>query len=421
VGEPAIESQGSVPADAPSWRDRVEHALAWRPPSLGSVVRETRAAHFAEWERKAARGEIDFRHVEGHAKALEGTTLPRLMLDAYSDSIAALLAVVATVAAFFVPLAWLDSPSGVADWAIVVVVWAVCEALVLGILVSLLTERALRALGEKGRIATYVAFALLCVGIVALLDRWDPSFGRLVYAVSAAAMTAPLIVITVACAVLFIIAFEYALQRLAIRRHPDSVFVRATLDAVIRFSLVVNGAQRDLYWRRDAVRQLETAAIAVERLPRFIRARDPATGAWMLDETAQIASALRLHKRAVLMPGAGNDATRARLNASLARLKQTARLASVGDWEHIERRPVPQVSRGSRLRTLIATTVVAVAPLAAVLLLREYAGILNGPLGGYTVAATAVWFIVSFLARYDPLFSTKIGAVKDLSGPFAGG
>jgi hypothetical protein len=87
----------------------------------------------------------------------------------------------------------------------------------------------------------------------------------------------------------------------------------------------------------------------------------------------------------------------------------------------VERRPAQQVSRGSRLRLLGATTLRGAMPLVTAVVLRLL-GVpgFDGSVGDYLLAAGGAWLALSFLAQYDPLFSAKIGAAADISKTLRG-
>jgi hypothetical protein len=88
----------------------------------------------------------------------------------------------------------------------------------------------------------------------------------------------------------------------------------------------------------------------------------------------------------------------------------------------MESRPAVAVSRGSRVRLLLATALRGGVPLVAAIVLRQ-ANVpgFDGAIGDYAVIGSAVWLALSFLAQYDPLFGAKIGAAADISRTLRGG
>jgi hypothetical protein len=320
------------------------------------------------------------------------------------------------------PSAWLDAPSGVGGWAGMLALWLPLFVLGAAIARATISDSVDEAAGPLGRFALLVAVAGIATLIVVVLDRTGAPFGLRgiwTYAASAAALSVAIALVGFVFLFAFFAAGEYALRRIAVARHPDSVLVQALLDAVSDLHMAYGSGQgaRVVSDRRlSAVRSLENAAVTAERyLPRRVNPKDQATAIWLRGLGGEVASALRAHKRWIITQSVRDE-------AAVDRLRATLMAAAAGNWRDLERRTVYEIPRSSRLLVLLATTLRGGIPLAVVVALRAFdVRGFEGAYGDYALIVAAVWLVVSFLAQYDPLFSTKIGAVTDLSKTLRGG
>jgi hypothetical protein len=396
-------------------------ARAARPP--GKVWREARSRYFHDWETSCSLADLpdgSVRAVKRHAEALAPTSLPIRLLDQYVGPTLVVAAATGIGVGLATPAAWLAGPDGAGEWLQVVALWLLLAAIACAVTLAPFTDRVDRFLGQRGKFV--LAAAVGCVWALAVvgLDRWGTPFGLggvARYAASAAILTAATLTAAVLLLIAVYVTLAYALRRVAIRRHADSVLIQALVETLTNLFFLDGREHEGLGFdpRREAVRSLETAALAAERyLPPFFAPRDEATATWLRERTAQWASALRSHKRWIITE-------RARDESAVERLRETLRAAAHGDWNNVERRPASEVSRGSRLRLLFATTLRGAAPLVTAVVLRLL-GVpgFDGSVGDYLLAAGGAWLALSFLAQYDPLFSAKIGAAADISKTLRG-
>jgi len=158
--------------------------------------------------------------------------------------------------------------------------------------------------------------------------------------------------------------------------------------------------------------ELETAAQTVEReLPRQLPGGDVTTKAWIRETAGEIAGGLRNEKRG-LMSLDGS----ARTEVASRRLATALENVIRGRWAALPKVPRETLRRTRRQRAaaLAIATVVALVPLAFVGLLVVFNVIEPEDARWFFVIAGA-WAVVSFYVKYDPLFGTKLAALKDVA------
>lgn len=424
MGNTALDGRLLGAPDELSRRTRLRRAVARASRSPWKVWHDARVEYLREWERNRSLAEVPDTAagaLKRHAEALAPTVLPVRLLDEYVLLIKTLNVTVAIGVGLLVPQAWLKGPSGSGEWLQVVLLWLPLAAMAGVLTLAPFGRRADTLLGDSGKAMLVGALGLGWTAIVVMLDRWGAPFGLggvATYAASAAALSAAALSAGLLLLITVYVTLVYCLRRLAISRHADSAFVHTLLEALTNLFFLDGRSLDQLGFnpRREAVRSLEAAAVAAEvYLPRFLDPGDQATAAWLRERTAQWASALRAHKRWLITGRAKDDQAVDRLRASL-------KAAACGDWKDMESRPAVSVSRGSRVRVLVATALRGGVPLVAAIILRQ-AGVpgFDGAIGDYAVIGSAVWLALSFLAQYDPLFGAKIGAAADISRTLRGG
>ncbi len=424
MGNTALDGRLLGAPDELTRRARLQRALARasRPP--WKVWREARIAYLREWEQNRSLAEIPDAvagALKRHAEALAPTVLPIRLLDEYVFAVKVLNIVVAIGVGLLVPQTWLNGPSGSGDWLGVVLLWLPLAAVAGALTLFPFDRRAERLLGDAGKAMLVAGLGCAWTAIILMLHQWGAPFGLgdvAEYALSAAALTAAALSAGLLLLIAVYVTLVYVLRRLAISQHADSAFVHTLLEALTSL-FFLDGRNLDRLAfdpRREAVRSLEAAAVAAEvYLPRFLEPGDETTATWLRERTAQWASALRAHKRWILTD-------RAKDEKAVDRLRDSLRAAACGNWKDMETRPAVGVSRGSRVRLLVATTLRGATPFVAAIVLRE-AGApgFEGAIGDYAVIGGGVWLALSFLAQYDPLFGAKIGAAADISRTLRGG
>ena len=423
MGNAALESGILGAPEEPSRRARATRWLqrATRPPAR--VRRETRSAYFHDWDTNCSLADLPdgtARAVKRHAETLVATALPIRLVDQYVGSTLLVATAAGAAVGLAVPTAWLAAPQGASEWLQALLLWLPLAALGCALTLAPFADRVDRFFGQRGKFVLAAAVGCVWALAVVALDRWGAPFGLggvARYGASSALLTAATLTAAVLLLISAYVMLAYVLRRVAIRRHADSVFIQALLDALTNL-FFLDGRDHDglgLDPRREAVRSLETAAVTAEHyLPRYLDPRDEATAVWLRERAAQWAAALRSHKRWILTERARND-------PAVERLRETLRAAAHGEWNAVERRPAFQASRSSRARTLIATILRGATPLATPVVLRIL-GVpgFDGSVGDYLLAAGGAWLALSFLAQYDPLFGAKIGAAADISKTLRG-
>jgi hypothetical protein len=169
----------------------------------------------------------------------------------------------------------------------------------------------------------------------------------------------------------------------------------------------------DLNFKRWLMANLETAAVICEKyLPRQLRSGDPYTDFWEKEIAQQRAASIRALKKLIISPASD---TREKFMAHAASALQSV---ASGNWENLERSEpdraqTPRVWR-SRLINFARAIIVSLLPWLLFWLIQQTSFAIDDPLSGYLKIGALVWTILSLLSAFDPTFSAKIGATKDI-------
>jgi hypothetical protein len=160
------------------------------------------------------------------------------------------------------------------------------------------------------------------------------------------------------------------------------------------------------------------AAIFDFALPHRLRAADLDTNMWLKNNLAGIALALRMKKKLVFNPDAGSYK---RLTGSLSR---TLYHVVEGNWAWLETESLSKMTlrEGSwlwfkRLLAILKGLLVAAAPLGLLYLTQRIPELKFDPQYFAWINIVCIgWLAVSLLLMIDPLFSSKLSAIKAIRG-----
>jgi hypothetical protein len=194
------------------------------------------------------------------------------------------------------------------------------------------------------------------------------------------------------------------------KRHPDSLFIMPLLVALL-YAKGKSSKPADFEVKRTILQGIELAADQMERcIPTTLRSGDTETDAWIHRRAREMAWSLRGLKREILT-------TDGRFYDHFVRqLQATVALAATGQWNQLPRDRSTK-SKQQRIRNgminVAATTARAALPLAILWVAEKFVEIPESALK-YLLAGSLVWACLTVIAAFDPLFSVKIGALKDV-------
>lgn len=173
---------------------------------------------------------------------------------------------------------------------------------------------------------------------------------------------------------------------------------------------------RGLRFKTVLIKSIEEIAGCLEyALPRRLRSGDVITDIWLEDMTKQVATALREKKMWILTP---RKDTRDYLLRSLV---STLVCIVEGNWDDLERvepkklpRPAVRSVIVNLLFKTLKTSFWAVLPAMAFIGFQLTPLATTGALRGYITVGLIVWFVLTFVVAFDPNFSAKFSALKDM-------
>lgn len=150
-------------------------------------------------------------------------------------------------------------------------------------------------------------------------------------------------------------------------------------------------------------------------LPRLCRIRDQLNNSIYVTRCTDAATILRSYTLWVALPQSG---TAEQLQEKLAIYARALLVGTIDDLPSNTGEIVRPTVR-QRLIKLRGTTRILVAgaiPLGCVLVGRAAGVSISGPVGDALTIATVIWMIVSYVSAFDPVSSTRIGMIKDITG-----
>jgi hypothetical protein len=295
-----------------------------------------------------------------------------------------------------------------ARWVVAVLLWAAASVVLLS--VAFAQHRAgVQWFGKRGRAVWLTACTILAGAAVVAIEAAEVGEGSLAgFVVLGAALAVVTVTLLVVGIGIVARAAAYVSWRYAMLTAAQSLVIDALIAATVEVERYSSGKRN----KPGIMHSLETAAITLEReLPRGMPSSDPSTDAWIREHANAAAAALRTEKRAVFALRDGGDPM---LSWRLARtLERVVRR----DYAGLERAPtvVERQSRRGRVASFAGTLILAALPVTAVVVLEELSGGLDGPLRSTLLTVSIAWAAVTLLSRFDPLFGSKLAALKDTS------
>lgn len=179
-------------------------------------------------------------------------------------------------------------------------------------------------------------------------------------------------------------------------------------------------------WKRGehvalAMRVLERVACAIEYMPRQLSPRDPISARLQQDNFRKMAAAMRNLKMWIAFPAPD---THEKFAARIARDLVSIANNTLDCLERAEPTKLPnRLPVRQRLLTLLRYMMIGLAPAALLWLAqRDPAFALVSPVLDYAKVVVLLWGLLTIVVVLDPLFSTKLSALKDIADllPFGG-
>lgn len=211
---------------------------------------------------------------------------------------------------------------------------------------------------------------------------------------------------------LLLTAVQGAITSLGNRRS-SALYPRATVAYYLVGAEWIAGGGKWLHLveaRTILLEELEFAARALEHdMPRKTASGDPVTDAWLVEQLAQAAAAIRELKHHVVLPAADSVETLA------TKLHEIAVAFTKNRWSELPKAEVKRLSvrtAGVRLLEIVRSIVIAAIPLGAVTLLSA----LKVQVPELVMVAAYVWAAVSIITVIDPDFASRLKTVKEVLG-----
>lgn len=208
--------------------------------------------------------------------------------------------------------------------------------------------------------------------------------------------------------------------RLVRRFYPETFIVHELVRIIAELDCE-SKSWMSVGFRHQIIYSIEGISSCVERdLSRALRSGDKATDLWLRKTTSRIASALRQKKKWLLTPKVD---TQVYLYNYL--VDYLIQLVS-GDWDSLEQEEPIVVSVKQiwveQVGNVFRVLFVGGTPIILLWLIQNSRLALNAPFDDYAIIGTLLWAIFTAITTYDPLFSAKISAVKDVINlvPFIG-
>jgi hypothetical protein len=219
-----------------------------------------------------------------------------------------------------------------------------------------------------------------------------------------------------------IISIQSLCQRQMIIQHPEVYLANYLFDLLVKLNISKDRWNEPAFKNEVAAELERIAATFALMLPRGLRGFDIDTQLWLKTNFSEVAQAIRGQKKLVFAPEAnGCDKLARRLSLNLYHLVE-------GNWSNLDTESIEKLTlrEGSwlwlkRIWSIVKSLLVALVPLGLVYAL-EYASQYVPELKvesaqlSYAKIGGLIWLAISLLLMIDPLFNSKLGAVKDVKG-----
>jgi hypothetical protein len=170
----------------------------------------------------------------------------------------------------------------------------------------------------------------------------------------------------------------------------------------------------EIKFRNDLMVDIERIAFILERrLPRSLKSADKVSEEWFDNISKQMASAFRSYKKWILTPKID---TRKHF---YEKIKYDLVCVINNDWDSIEREEPSKTSPYTvitRIFNWIGALFIAIVPFTIFRISQQYFPFADSTVSDYISAGTLLWFLISLLTFFDPLYGSKISTIKEVSG-----
>lgn len=208
--------------------------------------------------------------------------------------------------------------------------------------------------------------------------------------------------------------------RLLRHYYPDS-FIAHKLIKIIAELDDKSKSWISVEFRSQLIYEIEEISSCIEKdLSRALRSGDKVTDVWLKKTTICIASSFREKKKWILTPKVD---TRDHLYNNL---RDSLINFVIGNWDLLEQEEPMATSAKQiwieQIRNLFRVLFVGGIPIILLWLIQNSVLALKTPFDNYAMIGTLLWAVFTMITTYDPLFSTKISALKDVMNlvPFIG-
>lgn len=261
-------------------------------------------------------------------------------------------------------------------------------------------------------IAVLLGYLMLSLSLTANLDSY-PTDSLQRSALVGISLTVTMSLVFVVWAVIFaLVRIRY--ERRVFYWMPDSLVVTRLLRVLVRIERQPN-RWADLAFRRNMISDLEDVALCIEvYIPRRVESGNRVLNVAFRQEAEQMAAAVRNLAKWIVAPKP--DTQRQFIERVSSNLVSAIR-GNWGDFERVEPERIPSVQAWrSRLGALLRVILIGLMPGTVLWVVQSSPALaLSDPIAEYAKAGALLWALLSVFVALDPLFGTKLGALKDIS------
>lgn len=261
------------------------------------------------------------------------------------------------------------------------------------------------------RIAVPVFVVLAYISAITVLYRLANLSDIVILSVISALLGQVVFLIILILTFALLILNKIVFIRLRKTYFPDAVIVHGLVN--ILFEIDTSSLHwTDVFVRKKIIMEIEEVALCIQfDLYKRLKSGDSIADKWFERITHEIAAALRAKKYWLLTPKAD---TRLFFSENI-----TNTLISIanGNWDMVEKIEPEKISTQQKWKERLGNTakvlIVGGAPMGLLWLIQNSPLALSEPVSDYAIGSAILWILFTAITTFDPLFGTKIDALKE--------
>lgn len=201
-----------------------------------------------------------------------------------------------------------------------------------------------------------------------------------------------------------------------LRYHPEAVVAGSLLKILTRVEFSPK-LWKEMEFKQEICLELETIAVELQKFSNRMETRDLETNIWFKKHIAEVAQSFRVKKKLILSP---IPQSRQEL---INGISQSLVSVVQGNWGNLKTENLQTFKEESRLwikriPEFVKSIFVSAIPLIVLYLLQFTPLKFEEPYWSYAKIGGIVWFAISLMIMLDPLYNTKLTALKNIKGLF---